>query len=753
MKTVFIFLLLIAGAGLSLSAQQIAFGTYSIRDTTALAQAMPALANQVLRHYTDTDRGNYLNNTFRLQLVAGNDAATLATIKQYRLLPKPNAAVFPELDWLQFEWYAMARQTQVTSQQPFATAFGTLFRKSYSALSEKASAHVSTAFITRNGLAGLQYDLQQSLEQHAGKDSISVNDAMLLCKRYCIYEVYKAIEPAARPLLLADDNQRYLIQKKVLIPTNDGATLSAVIVRKKGVSTPLPTALLFTIYADSNDIYKAKWAAACGYAGIIAYTRGKALSPDKAVPYEHEVTDVNTVIDWITKQAWSDGRVGMYGGSYEGFSQWAAAKHLHPALKTIVPYVAAIPGQGVPMENNVFITANYGWPFYVTNKKYLDNQTYFDNARWRALSPRWYASGTAYNKLDSVDGTPNPWFHRWLEHPAFDAYWQAMVPYKEDFAAITIPVLSITGYYDDGQISALKYLKDHYRYNTHAEHYLIIGPYDHVGAQRGGTPILRDYTVDPVSLINTREITFQWLDHILKGGPKPALLKDKINYQVMGANVWQHAPSLEKAHTDFITFFLTDTKRDRYYSLNPQKPRKPAFLRQVVDLADRSTSNNDYYPYPIIRDSLDDSNGLFFISEPFEKPVTIAGTFLGELRASINKKDMDIGVVLYEVMPDGRYFHLSYFLGRASYATDMSIRKLLTPGKTEAIPFDRTRMVSRRLMKGSRLLVVLNINKNPYAQVNYGTGKDVSKETIRDAGEPLTIKWYTDSYIKIPVSY
>ncbi len=82
-------------------------------------------------------------------------------------------------------------------------------------------------------------------------------------------------------------------------------------------------------------------------------------------------------------------------------------------------------GQGLLMENNVFINANYAWPFYVTNTKYLDNETYFNNTRWRALPNKWYASGTAYARIDSIDGTPNPWLHRWLQHPAFDAYWQA----------------------------------------------------------------------------------------------------------------------------------------------------------------------------------------------------------------------------------------------------------------------------------------------------------------------------------------
>jgi predicted acyl esterase len=220
----------------------------------------------------------------------------------------------------------------------------------------------------------------------------------------------------------------------------------------------------------------------------------------------------------------------------------------------------------------------------------------------------------------------------------------------------------------------------------------------------------------------------------------------------MGANTWKHASSMAATHTDYLDLYLSDSRRGAYYSLRKQRQRNARAIRQTVDLADRKSSNNDYYPYPIIRDSLDRSNGLFFISEPLEQPLTITGSFEGILRASINKKDMDIGVVLYEVMPDGRYFHLSYFLGRASYAQDASQRKLLTPGRIETIPFTRTRMVSRQLSKGSRLLVVLNINKNAFAQINYGTGKDVSLETIDDAGEPLLIQWYTDSMIRIPVS-
>jgi uncharacterized protein len=555
------------------------------------------------------------------------------------------------------------------------------------------------------------------------------------------------------------DAAHYIINDSVMIRTSDGATLSAVIVRKKDAPAKLPAALFFFIYSNTErSLSEAKYAADHGYVGMVADTRGKRLSPDTIEPYEHETRDVNTVIGWITQQPWSDGRVGMYGGSYSGYAQWAATKYLNPALKTIVPYVAAIPGLGLPMENNVFLTANYQWAFYITHNKYTDTVVNNDNARWRRMRNKWWESGAAYNKIDSVDGTPNPWLQKWLSHPDYDAYWQSKVPYKEDFSRINIPVLTITGYYDDGQVSAMEYLKQHYQYNPQADHYLIIGPYDHFGAQKGGEANLRDYQVDPIALIDTRAITFQWFDYIFKGGTKPALLKDRINYEVMGANIWKHAPSLDKMESTKLRLYLdnapdgNNAPNRQNYKLTENKLPKEQFLPQTVDLADRSVSNNEYYPYPIIKKELDRTNGLFFISEPFDRPVTVSGPMEGSLKVIINKKDMDAGVVLYEVTPKGEYFQLSYFLGRASYANTMEKRQLLTPGQRETIPFTRSRVFSRQLSKGSRLLVVLNIDKNPFAQINYGTGKDVSMETIQDAGAPLNIQWSTDSFIEIGIS-
>lgn len=112
---------------------------------------------------------------------------------------------------------------------------------------------------------------------------------------------------------------------------------------------------------------------------------------------------------------------------------------------------------------------------------------------------------------------------------------------------------------------------------------------------------------------------------------------------------------------------------------------------------------------------------------------------------------MDIGLTLFEVMPDGKHFHLAYLLARASYAEDMTRRKLLTPGTVTTIHLARSRMTGKRIRKGSRLLLHLDINKNHFAQVNFGTGKDVSQESVEDGKEPLQIHWYTDSFVDIPM--
>lgn len=534
----------------------------------------------------------------------------------------------------------------------------------------------------------------------------------------------------------ASNDSIYIIQDSVLIPTKSGIDISALIVRQKTNLDPLPAILFYTTYYQgSGDAIFGKKSAEKGYVGIVAYARGIRTDINHYRPYENEANDIYDIIDWINKQSWCNGSIGMYGGSYSGFSQWATAKNVHPALKTIVPQVAVMPGYDTPMENNVEMNLGLYWPH---------DHIYKKEPIRRSLPFEWFETGIAFKDIDSLAGYRNSIFQSWLKHNNYDKYWKSLVPTSEEYAKINIPVLTTTGYYDGSQIGAIQYFKLHHKYNKNANHYFVIGPYDHWGGQRKPARNLMGYEIDSVANVSMMELAYEWLDYILKGKSKPELLKDKINYQVMGTNKWRHSPSLMDLNNDTLTLYLDQE------TLSAHKPKVSNFSRQTVDFKDRENQNN-YYTPEIIFDTLDESNGLVFTTQSFQKEFSINGSFTGSLWATINKKDMDVSMALYELMPNGRYFFLSRYVGRASFAKDNSKRQLLKPNKKENIPFDNTRFVSKKINKDSRLVILLNINKHPFEIINHGSGKPVSEETIQDAGEPLKIKWHNDSLIKIPI--
>jgi putative CocE/NonD family hydrolase len=447
------------------------------------------------------------------------------------------------------------------------------------------------------------------------------------------------------------------------------------------------------------------------------------------------------VIDWISKQSWCDGRVAMFGGSYTGFVQWATVKNVHPALKTIVPQVAVMPGFDVPMENNVHLAFTFGWANDIMNYPKLPAD----------LNDNWFLKGASYRSLDSLAGRPNRIFQKWLQHPDYDNYWRSMVPSPLEYAKIEIPILCTTGYYDGAQVAALEYVKQYFTHHRNPNLYFVIGPYDHFGAQRQQPALnLMGYTIDSVANTSMRDLAFQWFDYIFKRKSKPALLDNKINYEVMGANIWKHASTLENVSNDTLTFFLSEKNEQTGYLLTSEKPGKKDFLKQTANFKDRTTQNNYFTPF-IINDSIDVSSGILFMTKPFEKTFSVNGCFFGSLATSINKKDMDVSIAFYEQMPNGKFFHLTRYLGRASYAKDNSKRQLLKPGQETMIPFGKIRFVSKQISRGSRLVIILNVNKHPYEEINYGSGKEVTGETIADAAEPLQIKWFNNSYVKVPV--
>lgn len=576
------------------------------------------------------------------------------------------------------------------------------------------------------------------------KDSITNDELTSFVSSSIDFNVLNAVNRKALQILESELSEKFIVEMVDIKTTR--ATLTATIIRKRDLKGNEPAILYNNIYAGEKDNLFAMRAAIRDYVGVVVNTRGKRNSSDKIEPFEHDSDDLYDIIDWISKQKWCNGKVGMTGGSYLGFSQWAALKKMHPALKTIVPQVAVgIGAMDFPMTNNVFMPYTAQWLSYVTNNNFVDQADFENYAKWYSVRNDYYSKGLKFSDFDSISGKRNPIFQKWLQHPAQDKYWQKMIPYKEDFSKINMPILSTTGFYDDDQRGALYYFNEHHKYNKKAEHYIIIGPYSHQAAQSFASNDLYGYKLDEVAKINLIDISYDWFDYILKQKAKPSILKDKINVQIMGTNQWKHFDSMEKTSSKNLKFYFNTDKASTVFT----KPVKSSFLSQTVDFKIRNEA--DKY-YSSGKDSIYISSSKLVIeSEPLDRDIIIDGSFTGNIKLAINKKDIDLSIDLVQVKPNGSIFSLSDYIGRASYAKDNTKRQLLTPNKVEEIPVKNSIFVGCKIEKGSKLVIIYGATKNNFWQLNYGTGKDVSQESIKDAKEPLEIKWYNDSYIQIPV--
>ncbi|MCL9805448.1 CocE/NonD family hydrolase [Flavobacterium amniphilum] len=732
-------------------AQKIYFPKEQYADSTAMAKNIPALAEKAIALYKEADKAAYLDNLFRLELTAKRYKAIETTLNQLEMVTFGDSITKNHLGF-GYRVYAKTASSQPKTPTEFESNFKRNFHSLYNSLNNEG--HTSVGYFYNTNLKGRKITLELKLKDISVHDSITVKDAVDLCRAYCAYNTSAVTLALGKQFIAAIEAEKYLIDENIIITLPNGSTIAGTMVRNKNINGPQPVVMMYNIYAGI-ELSLCKEMVDNGYVGFMANTRGKRLSNDPIEPYEHDGDDAYHILDWVSKQSWCNGKIGMYGGSYLGFSQWSAMKKVHPALKTIIPQVAVGAGIDFPMQNNVFMGYALSWIRFVSNNKMTDAADFENNSKWESIFADYYTNGKSFRSLDKIEGKPSPLFQRWLDHPSYDSYWKNMTPQKEAFANINIPILTTTGYYDDDQLGAMYYYKEYQKWNKNDNYYLVIGPYDHGGAQGFPKSTLGGYEIDAAAQININDLIFEWFDYILKDGKRPEILKDKVNFQVMGKNEWKHVGKLQQMHNETLTFYLGTG--DRQGQLVKAGPEKLDTISQTVDFKDRSEVNlfksTDVCSFRAIDNATLDTEKqmLVFESNPIEEPLTISGSLSASLKVRTNKKDMDIAIQLYEKTADNHYFALSNNLQRASYAEDRSKRKLLKPNTVETININNTFITSKQLQKGSRIVIVMGVNKNPNWQVNYGTGKDVSDETMQDAAVPMEIKWYSNSTINIPV--
>jgi len=322
----------------------------------------------------------------------------------------------------------------------------------------------------------------------------------------------------------------------VKIPLRDGVSLNATIFQPHAEKEPLPVIFTFTPYIGDSYLDRAMYFAQHGYVYALVDVRGRGNSGGSFEPFVNEGKDGYDVVEWLAKQSYSNGKVTMWGGSYAGFDQWTTLKEFPPHLATIVPAAAAHPGVDFPFQYNIFGPYVEQWLTFTSGV--TSNANLFGAASfWRLKAREYYDRHLAFKEYDRLAGNPSAVFQKWLQHPAPDAYYDAMVPSPEQYKRIQFPILTITGHYDGDQPGAFTYYKRHMEYGTpeaKQNHFLIIGPWDHAGTRTPRREV-GGLKFGEASVLDLNKLHTEWYDWVMKNGKKPEFLKKRVAYYVVGA--------------------------------------------------------------------------------------------------------------------------------------------------------------------------------------------------------------------------
>jgi len=550
----------------------------------------------------------------------------------------------------------------------------------------------------------------------------------------------------------------------VKIPTHDGTKLDATVYKPHGQKDPLPVIFTLTPYVTDSYLERALYFARNGYVFALVDVRGRGNSEGQFDPFLNEGGDGYDVVEWLAVQPWCDGKVTMWGGSYAGYDQWAAAKGFPPHLKTIVPAAAAYPGIDFPLHNILF---PYEIQWQTLTSGVTPNAQVFDNKDfWISKFSELYLQHLPFEELDRIVGNETSAFQKIIAHPTLDEYWEEMTPSTDEYRRINIPILTITGHYDGDQVGALTYYRRHMQFASEKAkeaHFLVIGPWDHPGTRTPKREV-GGVTFGEASVLDLNRLHREWYDWTLKGGPRPEFLKKRVVYYVAGAEEWKYSDSLESISDETWKFYLrshgglaNDVFRSgRLTMADPGAEAPDTYLYDPLD-----TRPAELYQKEIKNFITDQTNalnlfgnGVVYHSEPFDANTEITGQVKLVAWIAMDVPDTDFAVEVDEIEPDGTSILLTNDLMRARYRESLTEEKLVKPGEINKYEFDGFTFFSRRIARGSRLRLVLNCPNSIFYEKNYNSGKAVASESGKDARTAHVVVYHDaehKSYLETPV--
>ena len=521
----------------------------------------------------------------------------------------------------------------------------------------------------------------------------------------------------------------------ITIPMRDGVTLTADLYRDDSVKEA-PVILTRTPYDRTKQKGTGeKWAKA-GYIFIAQDCRGKFGSSGDFAPYNNEGQDGYDTIEWITRQSWCSGRVGMMGGSYVGAVQWQAAAENPPGLAAIAPQATwSSFYRNLYLGGSVRLSLIAGWIAGNSPKPEGAKPNDFNKALLRL----------PLGEVDSAIGWEMPWLDAFLTHPQPDGLWTRL-DHKSRHPERQLPELHVVGYYDffsresvDNFMIMQKQARDE---KTRQQQRLILGPWDHGTV---GKTKVADVEFGPDAAVDLFAIQLDWFDRHLKQDPA-ALAKPfpPVRYFSMGDNVWQDAQSWPPDGFKETPFFLRSDGKANTRKGNGRLTREAPDQDETADTfrADPanptpSTPITEARPIkaavwgPVDQSAIEDRDDvLVYTSEPMTAPLTFAGNAEAKLHVSTDTPDADWAVKLIDVHPDGFAQNIARGILRGRYRTSLLKPELMKPGQVYEITVDLG-PVAATIAKGHQLRVDISGADFPLYDRNSNTAEGIfSDKTV-----------------------
>jgi uncharacterized protein len=542
------------------------------------------------------------------------------------------------------------------------------------------------------------------------------------------------------PVASTADQYAVTYERNVPVKMRDGVILRADIYRP-AADGKFPVLLQRTPYNKDNGVDFGLMAVPHGFVVIFEDVRGRYASEGEWYTFKNEPNDGYDSVEWAAALPYSDGRVGMFGGSYVGATQMLAAIAHPPHLAGICPIVTA--------------------------SNYHSNWTYQGGAFEQWFDQNW-TSGLAQNTFDrEVANNTNalegisifplanyplfnldkhshpassaalaPYYLDWLAHPNYDDYWKA-ISIEDHFGDINVPALHVAAWYDlflGGSLRNYEGLKAHAATEQarHGQRLMVV-----VGGHAGNGPKIGDVDFGAASKIDEDEITLHWYEYLFKDVHNEFASDKRAKIFVMGVNQWRDEDDWPLAKARNTKYFLHSAGKANSLGGNgtlsiTAAGSKEASDQYVYDPANPAPTvggplccdSKHLAPGPRDQRAVEARNDvLVYSTPPMSQDTEVTGPITLELYAKSSAVDTDFTAKLVDVSPDGFAENLTEGILRARYRDSQEAPSLITPGQIYKLNID-VWATSNVFKKGHVLRLEISSSNFPRFDRNLNTGRN-----------------------------